>query len=78
MAGSISNANRFGRDPQRRITAATAVGMYVLKPIMHLSGLNAADVGRQCREVRGQLRKGVEETATTVEEQLDNRRARVN
>ena len=35
MADNTSDANRFARDPQRRITAATAIGMNALKPIMH-------------------------------------------
>jgi hypothetical protein len=43
MADKITNANRSVRDPQRRITAATAIGMNALKPVMR----NAEDVGRQ-------------------------------
>ena len=35
MADKTSNENGFARDPQRRITAATAIGMNSLKPIMH-------------------------------------------
>jgi hypothetical protein len=35
MADKIANANRFARAPQRSITGATAIGMNVLKPIMH-------------------------------------------
>jgi hypothetical protein len=27
--------NRFARDPQRRMTAGTAIGMNALKPIVH-------------------------------------------
>ena len=30
-----TNADRFARDPQRRIAAATAIGMNALKPMMH-------------------------------------------
>ena len=30
-----TNANRFVRDPPRRIAAATAIGMNALKPMMH-------------------------------------------
>ena len=37
MPDNISNANRSARDPQRRITAATAIGMNALKPIMHVN-----------------------------------------
>jgi hypothetical protein len=35
MADKTSNANRFARDPQRDVTAATAIGMNAVKPIMH-------------------------------------------
>jgi hypothetical protein len=35
MADDSSNANRFARDTQSRITAATAIGLNALKPIMH-------------------------------------------
>ena len=35
MADKTPNASRFARDQQRRITEATAIGMNVLKPIMH-------------------------------------------
>ena len=36
MADETPNATRFAHDQQRRITAATAVGMKAfLKPIMH-------------------------------------------
>ena len=34
MADKTSNANHFARD-QGRITAATAIGMNALKPILH-------------------------------------------
>ncbi|MGY4408671.1 hypothetical protein ACVWW4_000407 [Bradyrhizobium sp. LB7.1] len=35
MADTISSANRIARHPQGRITAATAIGVNALKPIMH-------------------------------------------
>ena len=35
MADNTSNSDRFARDTQRRTTAATAIGMIALKPIMH-------------------------------------------
>ena len=35
MANNTSNSDRFARDAQRRTTAATAIGMITLKPIMH-------------------------------------------
>ena len=34
MADKISNADRFAHDPQRRITAVTAIGINALLPIV--------------------------------------------
>lgn len=78
MAGNISNANRFGRDPQRRITAATAVGMYALKPVMHFQVSMLRMWADNIERFAGNYERGLEETATTVEEQLDNKRAGVD
>lgn len=65
MGGNISNANRFGRDPQRRITAATAVGMYVLKPIMHFQVSMLRMWADNIERFAGNYERGLE--ATTVE-----------
>lgn len=79
MAGNVSNANRFGRDhPQRRITAATAVDMYVLKPIMHFQVSMLRMWADNIERFAGNYERGLEETTTTVEEQLDDKRAGVN
>lgn len=45
MADKSANSDRFAREPQRRIAAATAIGMNALNPIMHFQ-VNAEDVGR--------------------------------
>lgn len=78
MADNISNSNRFVRDPQRRITAATAVGMHALKPIMHFQVSMLRMWADNIERFAGNYERGLEETATTVEEQLDNERASVN
>lgn len=78
MAGNISKANRSGRDPQRHITAATAVGMYALKPIVHLQLSMLRMWADNIERFAGNYERGLEETATTVEKQLDNERAGVN
>jgi hypothetical protein len=75
MADEISNANRFARDPQRRITAAAAIGMNALKPIMHFQVSMLRMWANSIERFAGHYEKGLEETATTVEEQSDKERA---
>ena len=75
MADKTSNANRFTRDPQGRITAATAIGMNALKPIMHFQVSMLRMWADSIERFAGNYEKGVEETATTVEEQSDKERA---
>jgi len=74
MADKI-NANRFARDPQRGITAATAIGMNALKPIMHLQVSILRMWADSIERFAGNYAKGVEETATIVKEQSDKERA---
>ena len=75
MADKTSNANLFARDPQRRITAATAIGMNALKPIMHFQVSMLRMWADTIERFTGNYEKGLEETATIVEEQLDKERA---
>jgi hypothetical protein len=75
MADKTSNANRFARDPQRRITAATAIGMNALKPIMHFQVSMLRMWADSIERFADNYEKGLEETATTVEEQSDKKRA---
>lgn len=75
MADKTSNAERFARDPQRRIAAATAIGMNALKPIMHFQVSMLRMWADGIERFAGNYEKGLEETATTVEEQLDKERA---
>ena len=75
MADNTSNANHFARDPQRRVTAATAIGMNAFKPIMHFQVSMLRMWADSIERFADKYEKGLEETATTVEEQLDKERA---
>lgn len=73
MADTI--ANRIARDPQGRITAATAIGMNALKPIMHFQVSMLRMWADTLERFAGNYEKGLEETATAVEEQSGKERA---
>ena len=75
MADKTADVNRFARDPQWRITAATAIGMNALKPIMHFQVSMLRMWADNIERFAGNYEKGLEETATTVEEQSDKERA---
>jgi hypothetical protein len=75
MADNTTNANRFARDPQRRITAGTAIGMNALKPIVHFQVSLLRMWADSVERFAGNYEKALEETATTVEEQSDKKRA---
>ncbi|OAF00431.1 hypothetical protein AYJ54_31685 [Bradyrhizobium centrolobii] len=74
MADKISE-NRFARDPQRRVAAATEIGMNALKPIMHFQISMLRMWADSIERFAGNYEKGLEETATTVEEKSDKERA---
>jgi hypothetical protein len=75
MADNTSNSDRFARDAQRRTTAATAIGMIALKPIMHFQVSMLRMWADSLERFAGNYEKGFEETATAVEEQADKERA---
>ena len=75
MADRTSNADRFTRDPQRRITSATAIGINALKPIMHFQVSMLRMWADSIERFAGNYEKGLEETATSVGEQSDKERA---
>lgn len=75
MADKNANANRFARDPQSRITAATAIGMNALKPILHFQVSMLRMWADSVERFAGNYEKGVDETTTAVEEQSDKERA---
>jgi hypothetical protein len=71
MADNTTNANRFARAPQRRITAATAIGMNTLEPLVHFQVSILRMWADSIERFAGNYEKALEETATTVEEQSD-------
>ena len=75
MADNTSDANRFARDTQRRITAATAIRMNALKPIMHFQVSMLRMWADSIERFGEKYEKGLEDTTTTVEEQSDKQRA---
>jgi hypothetical protein len=75
MVDDTSNANRFARDTQSRITAVTAIGMNALKPIMHFQVSMLRMWANSIESFAGKSEKGLKETASTVEEQSDKQSA---
>ena len=75
MADKTSNADGSAGDPQRRIATATAIGMNALRPIMRFQVSMLRMCADSIERFAGNYEKGLEETATTVEKQLDNERA---
>jgi hypothetical protein len=69
------DANRFARDPQRHITAATAIGMNALKPVLHLQVSILRMWADSIERLAGNYEKGVDEAATAVKEQSNKERA---
>jgi hypothetical protein len=75
MANNTSNSDRVARDAQTSTTAATAIGMIALKPIMHFQVSMLRMWADSIERFAGNYEKGFEETATAVEEQSDKERA---
>jgi hypothetical protein len=75
MADKIPNPNNLAGDPQGRITAATALGMNALKPILHFQVSMLRMWADSIERFAGNYEKGVEETATTLKEQSDKEHA---
>jgi hypothetical protein len=69
------DANRFARDPQRHITASTAIGMNALKPVLHLQVSILRMWADSIERLAGNYEKGVDEAATAVKEQSNKERA---
>ena len=65
----------LARDSQTRITAATAIGMDALKPILHFQVSMLRMWADSIERLAGNYEKGVEEIATTVEKQSNKERA---
>jgi len=74
MADNTSNADRFARDAQKRITVAATIGMNALKPIMHFQ-ISMLRMWADSIERLSNYENGLEETATIVDEHSDKQRA---
>ena len=70
-----TNANSFARDPEGRVTGATAIGINALKPIMHFQVSLLRMWADSIERLAGNYEKGVEETVSAVDEQSDQERA---
>jgi hypothetical protein len=77
MADKSSNSDRLARDTQRRTTAATAIGMNALKPIMQVQVAMLRIWADSIERFAGNYEKGFEANATAAEEQSEGPR-RVN
>ena len=75
MTDKTSDANRFAREQQSRITAATAMGLDALKPIIQFQASMLRLWADNMERLAGHYEKGLEKTATAVEEQSDKDRA---
>lgn len=73
MADKTANADRFARNPQGAITAATAIGMNALKPIMSFQISMLRMWADSIERFAGKYDKGLEETMTSGDEQSDGR-----
>lgn len=75
MADNAPQAYRFALDPQKRIAAAAAIGMNVLKPVMHFQISMLRMWADSIERFAGSYDKGVEETAANVQENAEKDRA---
>jgi hypothetical protein len=75
MTDKNSNTIRYASDPQRRITAATAIGLNALKPILHFQVSMLRMWADNIERLAGNYQKGLDEVTTTVQEQPDKERA---
>lgn len=75
MADQTATPNRLANDPQRRIAAATAIGMNALKPMIRFQVSMLRMWADSIERLAGNYEKKLEETATAAEERSDQERA---
>lgn len=75
MTDNTSNEHRFAPDTQKRTTAATAIGMNALKPIMHFQVSMLRMWADSIERFAGNYEKGFEETATPAGKRSDKEHA---
>ena len=69
MADKATDADRFARDPQRGIAAATAIGMNALRPVMNFQISMLRMWADSIERFAVKYDKGLEEAATTPGDQ---------
>ena len=74
MTDKDFEASRFAQNPKQHFTAATAVGIDALKPIMRFQVSMLRMWAESIERFAGNYEKGAEETATAVEEQSNKER----
>lgn len=75
MADQTATPNRLANDPQRRIAAATAIGMNALKPMIRFQVSMLRMWADSIERLASNYEKKLEETATAAEERSDQERA---
>lgn len=75
MTDQTATPNRLANDPQRRIAAATAIGMNALKPMIRFQVSMLRMWADSIERLAGNYEKKLEETATTAEQRSDQERA---
>lgn len=75
MADQTTSPNRLANDPQRRIAAATAIGMNALMPMIRFQVSMLRMWADSIEKIAGKYEKKLEETATTAEERSDEEHA---
>lgn len=75
MADQTATPNRLANEPQRRIAAATAIGMNALKPMIRFQVSMLRMWADSIERLAGNYEKKLEETATTAEERSEQERA---
>lgn len=75
MADQTTTPTRLANEPQRRIAAATAIGMNALKPMIRFQVSMLRMWADSIERLAGNYEKKLEETATTIEERSDRERA---
>lgn len=73
MADKTANADRFVLNPQGGVTAATAIGMNALKPIMSFQISMLRMWADSLERFAGKYDKGLEETTISGDEQPNER-----
>ncbi|GIQ73201.1 hypothetical protein [Bradyrhizobium sp. RD5-C2] len=75
MTDEMNNATRLLQEPQKRMAAATTIGMSALKPMLHFQVSMLRMWADTLERFTGNYENGLDETATAIKEQADKQRA---